>query len=111
MKLYQQIWCNVLDKVPKLLELNETVDLVDIRVTPINNLRYGIKLCTQSGDDVLPCERCLHNRVTDVISHIHLTTQPNGDRMLIKGKICVVCDGTSMHESDEIYQLLLYINI
>lgn len=111
MKIHQHIWSGTIDEVPKMIVIDDIMQSIDIRLTPINTLRYGLKLCTQGGDMITACSTCMSRRITDVISYMDLHIHSRGNNAVIQGNVYIICDGTIGHTAITEYTLVLYVNI
>ena len=106
---HHNLWQGTLEYLPLKLQLDVELEGVDTFVTPINSLKYSLRLYGTSADQVLPCESCRSNKITDVISCGDFAVVSRGRRAHVVGTIWVRCDGVLGHNSLPEYTITLAI--
>jgi len=110
MRRFQIVWTGVIPTGGANIYINETVDIVDTLVTPVNTLTRGLQLITPCGDTILPCVNCISRKITETISYSNLDLASKGREAILSVTACILCNGCINHESDTECSIALYID-
>jgi hypothetical protein len=110
MRKFQIVWTGNLGVTGTRIHVQESIGIINTILTPVNTTEHGLQLLTSSGDIVLPCASCVHNRITETISYCDLNITTRNDEPVLNVVVYVLCNGCLRHESTGEYSIAFYVD-